>query len=427
MASRRVGSANAVAWGLLGLLLAVAALRAYAGFFTIPVRTWDDVGYRGQIELASEYFTSHGGAPAALRLAVRPHPVVVDARRSLGYVTWLIVVRQALPSLEPERAYQLANMLMLALQAALVWYLARPAGRVLALSFVCLYLTTPFVFGVSRWIWTENHVMVALLALPAAGLWLAEAKRRHWWSEALVGAAAGIACAVSSSAREYIAPSIALVTGAILFGLLMARRWTAAGAFAAATVPHFIACGKTAYEMLPLIAERSADTRWYHPLSEWAAHCVRHVSGYPMLMVVTGGLAVAVGVAWKRIRSRSFDLASILLYSHLLLVAVYVAAISVATNRDRRAAVPILWSAIGAIAAAWRLREAQSPGATRRLTAGLVTALALSLCFFCYDLFVAYDGGPSFVAHGFQLNTAINHPLWLSPPAGEGGMHVTIP
>lgn len=425
-ASSARSSEPALARGLVVLLAILLGLRLFAAVETVTVRTWDDVQFRGEVEAAVAWVDAAG--PMALpSVVLAPRSLLSsEGRRAGGYLAWLLVARELLPGLDPERAYQAANVVALLLQLVLVHALFRPASRTLALTAATLYLAVPFVFGLNRWVWTENHVMLALLAYTWAGAWLLGARREGRYREAAAGLAAGVVCALASMTREYAAPSVALLPAAIALALLLRRRHLAAATFSVPVAVYAVPFLQDTAYIWSTALEKAAHPNYHHSVAELLLHSARHVTGIPVTLLLAAGLSAAGTAAWRGRRTWRTQPLVPVLWAHLLLLAVYAGLIVWSTNRISRGMVPIVWTAIGATAMAVRISGLPGERRRRQMLTGLAAAVVASLAFLGYDLFVAFDGGRTYAAHAYQLGT-FNHPLFLRELRDASDMHVVIP
>lgn len=415
------------AWCLVAVLAALIAIRVYAAVATVAVRTWDDSQFRASAEAGTSWVEEHGGSSGLARLVLEPKSLITEgARRAGGYLSWLVVGRRLLPALEAERAYQLVNVAFLLAQLLLVYGLFRTASRAFALAAMSLYLTMPFVFGVNRFVWTENEVMFALLALTWAGVWLLGEERTSRGGEAAAGLAAGAICALASMTREYAAPSVALVPAVIALALVLRRRFLAAATFLAPVAVYAVPFLQDIAAVASIAAEKASHPSYYHSVIELLLHSTRHVTGVPATLLVAAGVLAAGAAAWRLGRGALLQPVPLLLWAHLLLLVVYAALIVWSTNRISRGMVPVVWSAIGASAIAVRLVGPLRAEQRRWIAHAMAACVVISVAFLGYDLFIAFDGGRSYAAHAYQLGT-FNHPLLLRELRGPDDMHVVIP
>lgn len=415
------------AWGLIALLAVLLGLRLYAALNTVTVRTWDDVQFREDAEAAVTWVDAHGGASVLPRAFLRPQSLLtMGARRAGGYLAWVVAARVLLPGLEAERAYQVANVAALLLQLGLVYALFRASSRTFALAAASLYLTMPFVFGVNRWVWTENHVMLALLAYTWASVWLLGAARAGRLGEAASGLAAGVVCSLASMTREYAAPSVALLPTVVVLALLLGRRWLAAATFSVPVAVYAAPFLQDIAAVSSTAIDKALHPGYYHSVGELLLHSARHVTGISVTVLVASGVAAASAVAWRRRAAWRSEPFLPLLWAHLLLLVVYGGLIVWSTNRISRGMVPFVWTAIGTTALGLRLLELPGAGARRRLAPLLASAVVAAVAFLGHDLFIAFDGGPGYAAHAYELGT-FNHPLFLRQLNGPDDMHVVVP
>src|SRR5260221_6519165 len=144
-------------------VLAILALRLYATVRTIPIRTlWDD----RTIRLAARQESRQETFAGALARLVLPNPPPVLEGRLNGYQRWLVVGLMLGRQIRPgsgELAFQVVNFILLCLQTLTLMVFAHWATRDVALSagFTFLWISAPVVFGMNRWVLTENLVLAA--------------------------------------------------------------------------------------------------------------------------------------------------------------------------------------------------------------------------------------------------------------------------
>jgi hypothetical protein len=142
-------------------LISFFILRIYAIYNTVAIKTWDDVGYRFYaLKAASDDLN----IPGALQDVIYPNANILDHTRSIGYHSWIVLALKLSLSGDPEKVFQLANLGLLIIQGLIIFHFSYWASQNKNFSgtLTFIYLSSPIVFGLNRWVMTENFVMTAL-------------------------------------------------------------------------------------------------------------------------------------------------------------------------------------------------------------------------------------------------------------------------
>ncbi len=418
-------------------LVAVLALRLYAAVRTIPIRTpWDDSSIRraARTEAQQETLVS-----AVARLTLPNPPPVLEGRLN-GYQRWLVAGLKLGRRISPgqgELDFQAVNVLLLGLQALTLALFAYWATRdwPLASAFAFLWISAPVVFGMSRWILTENLVLAAgpILSFLAARLLGGEAAAspgsRPLVARLVVAGSLAYGIGLFSAAREYAAPSLLVILGSTIVGLVLERRGPEAAVFASVAACFVVPLVSPLAATLPSTMEKSGQVAFFHPLVEWLPHVSLYTVG-PALTVALIVLAAAVahesipGSAWSRngieatlSGRRRGELTGLraLFWGHVILLAFYLGTIALLRNRVSRVAIMPMLTATGLVLIGIRLsprvRRALSTTPARMAALALV---ALSWSVFLYQLLVAFQGGKTYAHAAYRLEF-YNHPLHLRP------------
>lgn len=430
----RLAALTAVA----GSTLVVAFLILFYAIASLtPIRTWDDAGYRMFASNEAPGVT----VPTVLRTMLMPNPRnELPDSRTAGYHWCLVLGLKVLGGLGAERAWQLVNVILLVIQLGCVYGLAHWSLRDsrLALAATVAYLLTPVVFGMSRWVLTENFVMAGLWVTiyGTATLLAADGQRRWWsWKEVVQPLVAGVCIGIFATMREYALPlQIALVAAATL-GLLINRRWLAVWFFVAACAPYQMAAYTAAKPAFDNAQSRVAGATFFHPLSAWFPHIVMESWGPFMTLAMVGGL---VAVMWsaprsvlRRRRAAVSDrraqpwwggLFVLGMTSGLLSVGMLVA-VMVNQYRLVRPTIPIMILWLGFLLIGVRLFDVPVERHKSVLAAYFLVVVLGSVCIEYYHLFVRFDRGRSFV-HRPTAMEYIDYPLVLRPLADPTDMHI---
>jgi hypothetical protein len=249
----------------------IVILRVYATFNTQPILSYDDQHYRS----ISTYWEHRVTAKQALKEFFLPNPVHIG-NRTAGYNSCLVLGRKFLWFLEPERIFQIVNLILYLIQAAFIFYIAARRKREwwFAFSAVFLYLSMPLIFGLSRWVMTENFVFPAILAFGSMSVWLisdnyVKEKTKRSTSirtEILCPAVAGYVIGVFGSSREYVLPYLVGVVAFTILILLIQKRWLAVLVFVAVLTPFSVAIKESVSPILrELVAKSGFDKTYVDP------------------------------------------------------------------------------------------------------------------------------------------------------------------
>jgi len=443
MAPRRLAHAGLLT-AATASLLAVLALRVYAAGWTVPIRTlWDD----STIRLAARTETRDASLPAAVARLALPNPPPLLEGRLNGYQRWLVLGlklgRRVAPG-QGERAFQAVNVLLFALQAATVllfaWWAARDAA--FAAGFAFLWVSSPVVFGMSRWILAENLVLAAGPLVSFLAAWLlgrdgdAGPRARSRGARLLGAGAVAYGIGLFSAAREYVAPSLLVVLGATALGLVLQRRRLEAAAFVSVIACFLAPLATPLAAAVRSTLAKGGQVEWFHPLGEWLPHVFVHTVGPALtlaLAVLVGAVVVRPlagdapppgGAApGGRLRGELTGLRG-LYWAHLFLLAADLAGIALVRNRVSRIALMPMLAALGLALVGTRVfpRVRQAVTTTRAKGALLVLVLA-SWGVLSYQLLVAFDGGNTYAHAAYRLEY-YNHPLHLRPLGHPYDTHV---
>jgi len=425
-------------------LLALLCLRLYAAFETTPIRTpWDDDHLRAA---AREHAQAQTAVTAISHLVLPWTPPVFEGRLN-GYDAWLVAGLKAgrwVGSPDVELSFQLANTLLLLVQTLMVLLFARWATRdwSIAATFAFLHMSAPIVFGMSRWIFTENPVLVAGPTLSFLGAWLlatpgpagSQVRAVHILRAGLVAWGMALCC----SAREYAAPTFMVMVGAVLLGLLVRKRWREAEATVLVTTAFVIPWYPSLLEALQATLKKGGESAYFHTMAEWIPHVSFYTVGPSLTFVLAALLAVVVYQGARRAIERLSDprttpgellrsqLSGLRLagWAHWALMGFYVAGILWTRNRVTRPAIMPMFAALGIVLIGFRahplrrrwLRDAR----IKWVAVGLVS---LSWCVLLWQLLVAFDGGKTYAHAGFRLEY-FNYPLHLRKLDGPNDNYV---
>jgi hypothetical protein len=427
-------------------LLLLLAVRLYAAWELPAVHTqWDDGYYRAA---ADEAVRNQEPIETALNLVMPHGGLVIDGRLN-GYNDWLAVglrVRRMLGLGNREISFQTVNTVMLLLQAVVVllfaWWALR--DRALACAVAFLFIGAPVVFGTSRWVHTENLVLLLGPALSALTAWLLEPRLRigrHAWLSGLwrVAAAAWV-IGLCSRGREYAAPSFLGLVGITEFILLIRRRWLDAGILALVLGAFAVPFAPALVEALKVTLSKGGQSNYFHSVQEWIPHVSFYTVGPAMTILLTVLGVVVVLQRFRILASLVARFASTpgrilraelsgvrpLLWGHLFLLLVYIAFFLWSRNRVTRPAVPMMLAALGLVLIGVRTLPALRAWLSK--TPAKVMALGLfgvAWAVLTYQLWFAFEGGKTYAHHGARLEY-FNYPLRLRELKDESDTYICI-
>lgn len=423
-----------LSWGLVAGLLGIWVLAVTC--FT-PVRTWDDRYYRRHVD-AEVLSTTPARALAAVLL---PETRTLNGERTRGYQNFLVLVSTLLPPEARERGLRWLNLFFGSLVAVLLFDIARAClkERFAAAWVVASFLALPIVFGMSRWIYTENHSILALIAfawVPLALSRLPAVRPGHWTRERgrELAKIAGLAWAVGvlSSTRELIIPSFASVAVLGPLFLIRKKRQLEALAFVLILAPYVWAMSQVLPTVLESAFKKAQMDLWWNPVPYWFYEFSRTAVGGGgwSFLAILGWVAlsrVRASKPWKKSTSEPARTALLLAGAQSALFVWYAAMFAWSQVHIIRGGIPFLvW---GTLALLFWIGASKPTAVTALTRPGLLQALAgslaLALGWQSYQLLFAYDGGASYGLHPFRIKHEVyNHPLALRPMQDEGDLHV---
>lgn len=418
-------------------LAGVVGLRVYAALWSAPVVTpWDDSLVRRDARLAAR---KEPTATLAATVLLPHTPSLLEGRVN-GYGEWLalgIDVAEHLGVKDVPRACQLVNVVFFVAQGTIVLLFAAWATRDLAAAttLAFLQLSSPIVFGMSRWVLTENHVLLSVptIALVAAVLLARRrAGRRAPRAAVALAAGAGYVVGLLAAAREYAFPAYLVVTVAVAAGLVAQRRRREAAAFLA-VVAAFVAplAGPLALAIATSL-EKADVALYFHPLRAFVPHVVLFVVGPALALVLAAFAASATGRAARQAAGRGAGAWSpprllarglrtlrsglgVLSAGYLVVFVFYLALIVWSRNRTGRTAIMPMLIALALLLVHLRRRRASRLWLRTAPARGLgLLLVALAWGVLSHQLFVAFDGGRTYAHAAYRLEY-FNYPLGLRP------------
>lgn len=439
---------------VISSLVLLIGLRIYAVYHTVPIVTWDDYQYR-KVAIHDAENNTLSEAIEGVFLP-NPNPPIKPADRMRGYHQWLVLGLKLFGVENSELTFQLVNLVLFSLQAVVVFLFGLWAlpDYIFAFTITFLYLSSPILFGMNRWVITENLVFTGLLLFSFLASWLLTSKTKNknnslnlrtkkWnftWQEIVKSALVAYLIGIFSTMREYASPSLFIISSCIFIGLIWDKRKVAVITFAAVLLPFLLAIAKPLYNSLLGLLKKSGQLEYFHPLNQWISHAVIYAFGPAMtIFLVTLSILILyyslkkIIQVWQTTPSDIIDFLKlkisgiyILLLGQGSLILIYAIGIFLSGNRPIRSVLTLMMSALGfvliAIYIAPSLRSLLLTY-TARIVA--ISLIVLSWCILSYQLFFDFAGGKTYVHHPFKLEF-YNHPIHLRPLRGPVDMHVCI-
>jgi hypothetical protein len=440
-------------WTALLSLGMVIALRIYAVFIPQPVVTYDDRHYSG----IAVYCEPRETMGEAVKDVLLPNNKNIG-NRTAGYNSCLVLGLKVFSAMEPKRALQAVNLVLFLIQIAAVLFISYWAypKHWFAVSFCYLYVSMPIIFGLNRWIMTDNLVITALWVFPAAAIWAVcrdnERDGRGYlgqiWTEGVVPLAAGGMMAVFAGLREYAVPSYFLISGIIVLSFAVKRKWTAFFVFIAVSIPYWRASFEGASGIIARTVSKSGISSagsdihvhlYSLPYWKWIYDMITGSYGLAMSVLIALGMYFMAKGAWEKsvkgimtgkdipakIKGIFFDGKSLLLIGQLFLAVSYFTLASLSSFREFRTTIPCGVSMLAALLIGINVFQVIDGGGVPALRAkkAILALMAISWAAAVYQLFIAFDGGKSFAIKPYRVPT-YNHPLNLRELKGPGDAHI---
>ncbi len=424
--------------GAAGILV-VVAFRVWLAATEVMICTWDDYDYR-MLARADAATTSCFKLTVDLLLPDF-RPLIRTPARSVpdGYHKLLVAglkASDAVSDAAAERMFLIVNMALWLSQGVLVylvsWMLLR--NNAISLLIVATYLSSPFVFGISRWVLTENYSLfgslvaeVALLSIVTAipGPRLGDTKRFSKLQECLIVAAAALAVGMSAGVREYSLPLTFGASVAAVLILCLRARWILAAIFMITITPYLIGAYKSIDLLLPVIRSKLVIPEYYHSWIEWGFHSPSHILG-GLLVGVPATLFVALYTLPRRRSRPGWDREDVAFFVCLALqmavIAMAAVGLGLSSNRTARAwavfLVPMLVGTLLTI----RLVDRGSLSMAFLRPVWLV-AFLINLVLLGFHVGFGSDAASRFTHHALNLEI-YNYPTGLRKLANTSDMHI---
>lgn len=410
-------------------IVGIFLLRIYAIYNTNTIQTWDDLGYRKYALNAGTYDIN---LMTALKALILPNPDILDNTRSIGYHSWLVLALKLYLSGDSEQTFQLANLGLFAIQAIVLFLFVKWAtsSNSYACTFTFLYLSSPIVFGLNRWVMTENYLMAGLLIygfLPAyfVNKTQSPSYRKEIFGAILIAWVMGI----FGTLREYAFPYYVLTALAIAVSLLIDKRYDALMAFIAVSFAFITTFIPGWLTLMESASHKVGLSEYYHPLPQWSVHVIQYVIGVAlsiafalMIVLIASRLKSFFDQFYnnRNIRHRSL---MIILACNLILLILYSLSIILSESRTARAGIMVMFPLLNTILISIKLLR-DNNHILKSITVNYICLFLIFLSWttLYYQLMVAFDGGKTFAHPAYDLEI-YNHPLYLRELRSPDDMH----
>jgi hypothetical protein len=415
-------------------LLAILVLRLCAVSQFPSVHTpWDDGEFRMNASAAD---SAESALEATGRLLLPHGGLELNGRLNGGYTTWLVAalkVGRFLGLEQREFALQYGNAFMLVVGTAVVLLFAYWSFRDWALATAAgfFYAGAPIVFGISRWVLTENLVLLAGVTSSAFAAWLLGRREpigpRDRLGRVVMAVTAAWGIGLCSTAREYASPSFVVLVFCTAVGLLAARRWLEAGALAVVTGAFLVPWAPAFVAATRVMLAKGGQGQYFHSLTEWIPHVSFYTVGLSLFVLLLGlGSVVIVQrsrlvlrhladptITPRQLIGAELSGVHLLFWGHLVLILIYGAGIIWSRNRVTRPAVMLMIVGLALVLIGIR----SLPALRARLLTAPARLLALVLIVLSwgvltYQLLFAFDGGRTYAHASYRLEY-FNYPLRL--------------
>lgn len=425
-------------WRILVIisLVGIFALRIYAIYNSVIIRTWDDAQYR---RLALLDANPNLALTKAFSDLIFPNGNLLDNSRSIGYHSWIVLALKLSLSGDPEQTFQLANLVLFIIQAAVIFCFGYWAtkNKLFSGTLTFLYLSSPIVFGMNRWVMTENFVLTGLLIFGFLPCWLLTVDfRPSIRKELLVGIVVAWIMGIFASLREYAVPSYLIPSFATGIALVWVRRWDAFCTFSIVTGVFTLTMLESWTQLFKLAAFRVTQAEYFHPLTEWFPHVIVYVMGIALSLLLLAGSILVIKVGFTKFHTfgdgKKIDISLLkekidplifIWIAQLFLVVLYIVIIIRSDSRQARAGIVFMFPILISLLVGCRILKISPRFFKKSLIQ--VFCVALIVCSWStsyYQLFLAFDGGKSFVFPPFDLEWW-NYPLNLRPLTTPEDMH----
>jgi len=435
------------------ILVALIAVRLYLAYGApVIIRTWDDKDHRQLAESASQQLRPN----KVLGQFFLPKDFNFGGMRTPGYAMWLSTGHYLLTSdpvvktigrIPNEQIWQTMNLTFLALDGALVFGFAFWASRRVsfALGLTTLYLMAPLIFGINRWVMTENHAYTGLLVFGIGCVMLLSQPPERELSGRRVALVSGfvILFALFHTAREYTLPSYLMAEILVIGWLIRQGRWPELAIFVLVQFPYWVGMSTYLPSSLSHLDSVVQETAKYHPLLAWFTHAFVYAvgPGLGLLLAYLAGESLRVWLLDTRDRIvaagggvagyvksivldwRDWRPLPMLVLAYSALTLFHVAIVAVNGYRTMRPSALVFVSALIAVVAAVRLLGDSPRFPWRRVHLVLAVLLLLGVGEWGKQLFYDFERGRTYY-HDANAMEFFNHPVYLYPLRNPEDMHV---
>lgn len=408
-------------------LLAISLLRLYAFSFTDLVLTWDDKYYRQEALWEGPRISTD----EAIKKAFLPNPNVIGGNRTVGYHSWL-VLGYRLFSGEPifrswgahifeevdtEAIWQKVNLFFFFLLGLVVylnsyWATGRKS---LSIGLTYIFISTPCVFGLNRWVMTESHTMLGMLLFPFIGAVLMTGKFKSLIFPFLLSWIFGM----FSSLREHALPLLTAMIFVIPVTLFFFNRKSEALVFGFVMALFVEALMQTLPPVMRMAMSKMNHADYWAPFFPWLKQVilVHWGSAFSAFILFSSGTLLI------NLRRSIIGPLHVLLAAMILVFIAYVASNMLTNTLLIRNSIPPVVVLFSTILIGIRVLELKTDDQFKLFEKLLIPLIAVSWITNFYQLFIAYDGGKTF-AHPAYGIADYNHPLHLRKLNGPDDMHI---
>ena len=422
-------------------LIVLLSIRIYAIYYTVPIVTWDDRHYRQQaLEEASKSSTIE-----TIRNLFLPNSQAHDGHKTQGYQYWLALGRKLSLSEDYEETWQLVNLFSFVVQGMVILAFSFWAtSNSLVSGILCfIYLSSPLVFGLNRWVMSENFVFPALLIFSFLPAWLINEKNtapdptKIRAKEVIYAGIVAWIMGVCTTAREYAAPSFILLSVAAIISLAYQKRWWALGSFFCVISTFIVFMSKGWIVMIESTLNKSGASQYFHPLKEFVPHIIVYAIGIALTSFIVAFIGIIIAlVIFQALNKNNNPLIQgrnllekitglqIFWLANMALITCYFLAILSSENRTVRIIIPLMMTLLSSILIGIKIVITNKQWLNHYLCKiFLLILIVIAWGSLYYELFVAFEGGKTYAHPAYDLER-YNHSLHLRPLNHSEDMHV---
>jgi len=435
-------------WVALISISVMLLFRLYAAFVAQPVVGYDDRHYKG----LAKYFEVHKSAARCIKDFLLPNTEKLG-NRTIGYQSYLIIGLKFFKQFDADRVIHGANVVLYLFQLCFVYLIARWIWKEpwFACSMVFLYMSMPIVFGVNRWIVTENYVFSGVLAFAffslAMVLYRPELRGQKWFGfvfkEILIPAGCAYGMALFSTLREYAFPCFIAAIFVVAVMLIWSKRWVALVVFFAVIYPFVSAGFGVCTQIINKTVEKTGIlpnktdpnvVKYAIPMIVWIRMLIIDSFGPAMAVFTLGGSVWILSEVWRIFCGEAktmidkvkwlFKDINLFFIVQGFLSAVFLGVVFLSQYKECRTTIlPIvcvfLFFLYGIRVSGIFLQKNRKLFFKKVLFVVILLAWGTQV----YQLFFAFGGGKEFAIRPYYLPT-YNHPFGIRELNGPGDTHI---